>query len=121
MRENKYCQFRAWFRGGFIYHCPFEINEYEYPLDMIVQQNTGLKDGETYIYEGDIIGDGEFKGIVWYDTENARFDVKIGKDITNGISEMCLNTFADLLPCKILGNIYKNPEFNNTGKLSKQA
>jgi hypothetical protein len=107
MRNTNHCQFRSWFRGGFIYHTPFEICEYEYPLDMLVQQMTGLKDKlNNWIYEGDIIfnDDRNQTAVVKYDDNKAMFITEYEEGETYPLYESLGNRYYSI------GNIYENPE-----------
>ena len=105
MRKLK---FRAWAkeRKEFVYFdinkgTPWNINE------KYIMQYTGLEDGNNKeIYEGDILessnGGNSFKEKVHWDIDQFR----VGNYEPDGLSYFSKN-------CKVIGNIYENPELLN--------
>jgi len=111
MREIK---FRVWIKGLNIWEYDFLPNEGESffeifsKKDLVFCQYTGLKDkNDKEIYEGDVVvGSSMMK--------NDLIDVV---DFANGMFMHSKSSFGnegedliDLIDCKVLGNIYENPE-----------
>jgi len=72
-----------------------------------IMQFIGIKDVEgADTYEGDIVGDGHSKGIVFFNKDEAKFQVDFSpydecpQDLSSGVN--CWHI--------ILGNIYENPD-----------
>ena len=74
-------------------------------LPETVGQYTGVKDknGEK-IYEGDVVFDGEFTGLVWCFRDSACYTVVYG-----GTSKNLEDDHPDHL--EIIGNVFDNPEY----------
>jgi len=115
MREIK---FRAWDKKKEQMHygvetwdeLPFIINPQGIFTDFILMQYTGLKDKNgKEIYEGDILdGDDGFRYLVKWDSGG--FVVVRYDRLDRGIMLRILSCTSFLSSCKIIGNIYENPE-----------
>ena len=73
-----------------------------------IMQYTGLKDKHgREIYEGDIVIDWEYlsKYIVRWNKEWCCFELQCIKKISDTSIEI-----TDLTTCKVIGNVYENPE-----------
>lgn len=74
-------------------------------LPETVGQYTGVKDKNGQkIYEGDVVFDGEFTGLVWGFRDSARYTV-----VYDGLSKGLSDDHPDHL--EIIGNFFDNPEY----------
>jgi uncharacterized phage protein (TIGR01671 family) len=83
----------------------FSTEWLNYKTDVPLMQYTGLKDKSGIeAYHNDIVENETYGvGFIEWDNENAQFYVNFGDDD--------YNTLASFIPdCKVIGNIYENPE-----------
>ena len=74
-------------------------------LPETVGQYTGVKDKNgKKIYEGDVVFDGEYIGLVWGFRDSARYTV-----VYDGLSKGLADDHPDHL--EIIGNVFDNPEY----------
>ena len=114
--------FRAKFEGKWIYgyllavgedvvviHCPKDSMYYSCD-DKTVGQYTGFRDADgDKIWDGDIVTDGDDRGVVSWDDNTCRFVIDF-----DGYRSDFTSSWQDELI--VIGNIYDNPEMKGTRK-----
>ena len=90
---------------------------YDYPIEadaVYLMQYTGVKDANAVdIYEGDVVECSRGAGVISWAKDFCGFSLSI--KTKHSLLEVSMSS-PTVTPCKVIGNIYANPELTKQGE-----